>query len=318
MGRIAIDNFKHSPFEVSIKELIALQNQVVQTRSKLKKQHSGAALAQSKIRGRGMDFVETRNYYPGDDIRLMDWRVTARTNKPHVKVFQVERERPVIVFFDAAPSMFFGTQVCLKSVVAAKLAALLAWTARFHGDRVGGMIASLEKQELWMPHAHNLTLINFLKAVSDVTGQYNNLKWNDWKSSSRNSVFIRGIKELLKSLKPGSLILFVSDWYYDLEKFYPYLLEIRKRHDMIIYHVCDSLEINPPGEGIYPISDGETILPLNFYSDLMVKQYQSFCEEKMNGLVGLAKKIAVPYHILSATTDLSFLVHQSLLRGLRG
>jgi uncharacterized protein (DUF58 family) len=318
MGRVAIKNLYSSPFEVSIKELIALQQQVVHSRSKLKKHHAGTALAQSKIRGRGMDFVETRNYYPGDDIRLMDWRVTARTNKPHVKVFQVERERPVMIFYDATPTMYFGTQFCLKTVVAAKLAALLSWTARAHGDRVGGVLSSIVKQELWMPHAHNLTLINFLKAVSDATTQYKNPNWVDWASQKRQMQFVKGLKELLKNLKPGSLILFISDWYYDLDNLYPYFLELRQRHDLIMYHVCDVFERNIPGEGVFPITDGKAIMPLNFYSDAMKENYSLFCEEKLQMLMRFAKKIAIPYHEVSVLSDLPYLVQHSLLRGLRG
>jgi uncharacterized protein (DUF58 family) len=318
MGRVAIKNLYSSPFEVSIKELIALQQQVIQSRSKLRKHHAGAALAQSKIRGRGMDFVETRNYYPGDDIRLMDWRVTARTNKPHVKVFQVERERPVLIFYDANPTMYFGTQVCLKTVVAAKLAALLSWTARAHGDRVGGFLSSLVRQQLWMPHAHNMTLIGFLKGVSEATTQYNNPNWVEWSGKKRQVQFVKGLKELLKNLKPGSLIIFISDWYYDLDNLYPYFLELRQRHDLIMYHVRDQFERSAPGEGVFPITDGKTTIPLNFYSEAITNDYSKFCEEKLQTLIPFAKKIAIPSYEVSAFSDLSHLVQQSLLRGLRG
>nr|WP_241480308.1 DUF58 domain-containing protein [Legionella norrlandica] len=92
----------------------------------------------SKFRGRGMDFAEVRNYQAGDEIRHMEWRVTARTGRPHVKIYQEERERPVIMLVDFNPSMIFGTKIAFKSVVAARLASLLAWTVIKQGDRVGG------------------------------------------------------------------------------------------------------------------------------------------------------------------------------------
>lgn len=93
----------------------------------------------SKLRGRGMDFAEVRNYQAGDEIRHMEWRVTARTGRPHVKIYQEERERPVVILADFNPSMIFGTRVAFKSVVAARLAAMLVWTVIKQGDRVGGV-----------------------------------------------------------------------------------------------------------------------------------------------------------------------------------
>lgn len=318
MGRFTINEFEGSSFEVSVADLIALQKSVVQRRHRVPKQHAGAALAQSKVRGRGMDFVETRNYYPGDDIRLMDWRVTARTQKPHVKVFQVERERPVMIFFDLAPTQFFGTRVCLKSVLAAKLCALLAWTARAHGDRVGGYLSSLAKQSLWLPHAHNSTLIGFLKAVSEGTQHYEDQKWNDWGNKAYSSIFLKGLKECLKVLKPGTLLLIVSDWYYEPAVVEPYLMELRRHQDIILYHTFDLIEQGIQREGLYPITDGKKVLSMNLYSSAQREQYQHFCQERTRQWYMLAKKIHVPYVPFSVETDLSELVQQSLLRSLRG
>lgn len=318
MGRFTINEFEGSSFEVSVADLIALQKSVVQRRHRVPKQHAGAALAQSKVRGRGMDFVETRNYYPGDDIRLMDWRVTARTQKPHVKVFQVERERPVMVFFDLAPTQFFGTRGCLKSVLAAKLCALLAWTARAHGDRVGGYLSSLAKQSLWLPHAHNSTLIGFLKAVSEGTQHYEDQKWNDWGNKAYSAIFLKGLKECLKALKPGTLLLIVSDWYYEPAVVEPYLMELRRHQDIILYHTLDLIEQGIQREGLYPITDGKKVLSMNLYSSAQREQYHHFCQERTRQWYMLAKKIHVPYVPFSVETDLSELVQQSLLRSLRG
>jgi len=80
----------------------------------------------SSLRGRGMDFAESREYQPGDDRRHIDWRVTARTGKAHTKIYTEEKERPVFLLVDMSPSMFFGTHGGFKSVTAARLAAYLA------------------------------------------------------------------------------------------------------------------------------------------------------------------------------------------------
>ena len=91
----------------------------------------------TNFRGRGLDFEEVRAYQAGDDIRTIDWRVTARTGKAYTKLFQEERERPVLIVSDQRQPMFFGSQHCFKSVSACYLSALLAWSGLNNGDRVG-------------------------------------------------------------------------------------------------------------------------------------------------------------------------------------
>ena len=94
----------------------------------------------SSFKGRGMEFDETRLYTPGDDARNVDWRVTARTGKVHTKLFREERERPVFLSVDARNAMFFATRGVYKFVQSARLAALTAWAAQRHGDRIGGQV----------------------------------------------------------------------------------------------------------------------------------------------------------------------------------
>jgi len=108
----------------------------LQSRSRLGM--SGSHISKSK--GRGVDFEEHRAYQAGDDIRSIDWRVTARTGRPFTKIFREERERPVIIGVDQSHHMFFGSQVSFKSVVAAEVAAILCWLTVDNGDRVGGVV----------------------------------------------------------------------------------------------------------------------------------------------------------------------------------
>ena len=94
----------------------------------------------SRLRGRGLNFEEIRRYLPGDDIRNMDWHVTARTRQPHVRVYTEERDRPVLLVVDQRHSMFFGSRRAMKSVVAAEATALAAWRVLQAGDRVGALV----------------------------------------------------------------------------------------------------------------------------------------------------------------------------------
>lgn len=123
---------------ISTQNLIALRRQaelVPLNAIKVMAPQSGAYL--SPFKGRGMDFEESRIYQDGDDIRNMDWRVTARTGTAHTKVFREERERSVLMWVDYRRPMFFATQGAFKSVLAARAAALLSWSAIAHGDQIG-------------------------------------------------------------------------------------------------------------------------------------------------------------------------------------
>ena len=123
--------------------------------SLLPRQPVGSLLAgrhASRLRGRGLSFEELRHYHAGDDVRTMDWKATARMKTPYVRVYNEERERPVLLLVDQRPSMFFGSQRMMKSVAAAELAALGAWRALQVGDRVGGLVFNAHELSELRPH----------------------------------------------------------------------------------------------------------------------------------------------------------------------
>jgi len=120
----------------------------------------------SRLRGRGLNFEEIRRYLPGDDIRTIDWKITQRTGKPHVRVFTEERDRPAILAIDQRLSMFFGSQRAMKSVVAAELAALSAWRVFSAGDRVGALVFNDTEIEEIKPHRSRRRVMQILGAVT--------------------------------------------------------------------------------------------------------------------------------------------------------
>jgi len=124
---------------VSLDELIAMRLRARRSRPTARVKGGHAATHASRFRGRGVDYVESRAYQPGDDIRQMDWRLTARSGRPHTKLFQEEREQSILLLVDHGPSMRFGTRVRFKSVQAARAAALVAWAAVHGGDRIGAV-----------------------------------------------------------------------------------------------------------------------------------------------------------------------------------
>jgi len=126
----------------SLDELVALRRAVVGRRPPRRGHHGLSGQAPSAMRGRGMEYAESREYAIGDDARHIDWRLTARTGKPHTKLFQAERERLTLVVADTAPTLYFGTRVRFKSVQAARAGALAAWVAVRDGDRIAALRGS--------------------------------------------------------------------------------------------------------------------------------------------------------------------------------
>src|SRR5215510_7460259 len=121
----------------------------------------------SKLRGRGLDFEEIRKYLPGDDPRTIDWKVTARTRKPHARVFTEERERPVLLLVDQRLGMFFGSVKLMKSVAAAEAAALGAWRTVAVKDRVGGVVFNDTDIVEVRPQRTRSTVMRLLRAIAD-------------------------------------------------------------------------------------------------------------------------------------------------------
>ncbi|KAB8194394.1 DUF58 domain-containing protein, partial [Lysobacter maris] len=120
----------------SLEELVALRRLAGARRPPRKGRYGVSGPALSPLRGRGMDYAESREYVAGDDARHIDWRLTARTGRAHTKLFQAERERLTLIVGDTAPSLYFGTRTRFKSVQAARAGAIAAWVAARDGDRI--------------------------------------------------------------------------------------------------------------------------------------------------------------------------------------
>ena len=236
---------------LTAEELISLRPRCHALRLPMR-QAAASALAgayRSRFRGRGVDFLESRNYQPGDDIRNMDWRVTARTGRPHTKVFQEERERPVLIVLDASPSLYFGTRRRLKSVVAGQMAAAVAWSAVRRGDRIGGFLFAPGRHRELRPAGGRRGamrmiqgLVEWLEPHSDGNGETEPL-----------SVALERVRH---AVRPGSLVVVISDFFSMDDDCNRHLSRLRQHNDVIGCQVLDSAEYRLPA-GRFPISDGE-------------------------------------------------------------
>ncbi|KTD18033.1 DUF58 domain-containing protein [Legionella jordanis] len=265
----------------------------------------------SKLRGRGMDFAEVRNYQAGDEIRHMEWRVTARTGRPHVKLYEEERERPVVILCDFNPSMFFGTRKAFKSVIAARLAAMIAWTVIKNGDRVGGLLYSSKSHDEFTPHSRNLAVLPFLAALSRYTAL-------NVANDGQGRVLSDALLRLRRVTRPGSILVIASDFYQLDAESEPHLSRLRAHNDILIYHICDPLELTPPKPQQYPITNGKQEMILDTTRNDVITTYQNYCQQRIEDLQNLCKRLQIPYIQLTAETNIPKLIRLTFPRGTNG
>ncbi len=295
---------------VSLDELIQLQQQArkidLTRRSYAKSSSTGAH--RSRFRGRGMDYQESRIYQAGDDIRNMDWRVTARAGKPHTKLYQEERERPVVFLVDFNPSMFFGSTHSLKSVLAARAAALLGWAVSRKGDRIGALIINQTHHELppRMGKRGVLQLIRELVNHSDPKKAL--LELPEKKHEKLNDE----LKRLRKIARPGSLVFLISDFYSIDEDTAHHLRSLSRHCDIQAIQIVDPLEMTPPPPEQYYVTDGKKVGVLDTRSKKGRENYQSFFDQHHQQLRELMRKQQIPLFQLSTSDDLLLTIQQNL------
>ncbi len=291
---------------ISQSRLISLQRDarlLSQQKGTIRSQFNGGFL--SVFKGRGMEFDEARPYQPGDDVRNMDWRVTARTNKPYSKVFREERERPVLLWVDFRAPMFFGTQQCFKSVLAAKVAALLAWKSSQQGDRLGALFFSEYDHLELRPSRGKSSALQLMKKLSDFSVQTND-RSHLADENKRDSG--HALNRLLHVTRPGSLIYLISDFRNVSSQFESTLSRLSRHNELELIQLSDPLETHLPVEGYYRVTDGEIEAEVNAFNKQSRLTYQQRFDSHQENLKTLCKKNRIRF--LTLSTD------QVLLDGL--
>lgn len=225
----------------------------------------------SAFRGRGMEFAEARVYQPGDEVRNIDWRVTARRGEVHTKLFHEERERPVHFVLDYRRPMFFATRGRFKAVLVSEFAAILAWNAQGRGDRVGGVLFSEARHCELRPTGGARGVLRLLQQmVADPVWQ--RPLHAPFEPQQR---LVRSIQSLRRVVKPGSLVFLLSDfaqWDREVEK----ELALLGRHAELALCFCfDPLEAALPAAGTYRLSDGQRDLTIATAEAAACEQYRA-------------------------------------------
>lgn len=197
----------------------------------------------SKLRGRGLDFEEVRNYVAGDDIRNIDWKVTARTQKTHSRVFSEEKEKPALIVVDQSKSMFFGSQKRMKSVVAAELAALAAFRVLKEGDRVGGIVFADNGIDIIYPKRDRRNILRFFERI---------VERNKELEKSTSVKFEESLKETTNRIKNivthDFLVVIISDFMRYSPDVVKFISRIARHNDVVLAKVYDPLEELIPKE----------------------------------------------------------------------
>ena len=260
----------------------------------VKAQMAGGYL--SAFRGRGMEFHESRPYQPGDDIRAVDWRVTARSGRTHTKVYREERERPVLLWLDLTRSMFFGTQTCFKSVLAAKLGALLAWSSVQHGDRLGYLVFSERQHIEFRPARGKQTALHFIQQLIAHEA------WHQTdQDGTESDTGIRALARLRQVTRPGSLVVLISDFRFLDQNCRGQLVELARHNDVVLLHTFDRFERDLPDGGYYRVTDGNSSIDLDASSANLRRQYRQRYADHVDALKRLGDELGL--FLIDIATD---------------
>jgi len=273
--------------------------------AKLKATSAISGLHGSRFRGRGMDYAESRIYEPGDDIRNMDWRVTARTGKAHTKMFSEERERPVIFVVDANPSMKFGTRKQFKSVAAAKSASLLAWSVVNNGDRVGLMTFGPAGIEFEKPAGGKRGMMRLIQHL--VSADEHN---PDNATESRS--LADTLKKLRSLVRPGSMVVIVSDFHHLGEDARRHLVQLRKHNDVLAFVVSDPFELQAPPPGLYGVQSAGRVTVFNALKRTPRKAFETLASARMQRARELTQSAGVPLIPLLTSDALPDVISQMI------
>lgn len=276
------DLFKKEDFSsgnglyVELSELMGMRRYVPIMRGYKDKKSSSvdSGSIKSAFRGRGIEMEEIREYQFGDDVRDIDWRVTARMNVPYTKVYAQERNREIYVWLDLSPIMLFGSKTELKSVTAAKIAALLGWIALDNKDRFGCLVFDGQQSWLFKPRNDRSYIAAVCKKIADISKQ------SLHNSTNNAEARLKSLKMLSQQAKKGGSVFVISSFLFWDESYNSELSFLAKSNRLFLFNIFDELERKAPKSGQYMAAFGHERLTLDSSSKEYGKAYGEYFAEK--------------------------------------
>ena len=231
----------------------------------------------SRLRGRGLNFEEMRDYLPGDDIRAIDWKATARSGSPHVRVFTEERDRPALLVVDQRMSMFFGTRLNMKSVSAAEAAAIAAFRILSYGDRVGGIVFDDDQVLETPPKRSQRALSAFLSHIARLNAGLN----ADRRVSPAPGLLNRVLKQTARLAHHDHLVIVLSDFEGIDKDTHRHLAGIAAHNDLILALVHDPVARDEVLTERLVLGDGERQAEVDFSNQGVRDSVSSFGSDRL-------------------------------------
>lgn len=263
----------------------------------------------SRHRGAGMEFDESRHYQPGDDIRAIDWRVTARTGKTHTKIFCEEKERPVVLAVDFLPSMLFGSQFAFKHVQAAHAASLLAWHTVQTGDRVSSFVFNATGEQVSKLQARAAGALRVIENL--VTHQPSTQRLPSKVSQQR---YEAALSHLASVVRPGSRVYLFSDYAALSKPTLPHLSAIARRCTVTAIQVVDPMELQlPDASSQLCLSDGFNQTLVDLANNKQRQRYETEQSQRMRRIHAALKQLDINVRMLSAALPLTHQINDGQL-----
>jgi uncharacterized protein (DUF58 family) len=251
------------------------------------------------MRGRGLNFEEIRGYLPGDDVRTIDWRVTARTQKPHVRVYTEERDRPALLVVDQRQSMFFGSRRAMKSTVAAELAALGAWRVFGQGDRVGALVLDDRGIEEIRPHRSRRTVLHILDAVVEK----NHALHADSRVPRQPAMLNRALEAAERLCSHDFVVAIVSDFDGLDDATERLVTRLAHHNDVIAVPVWDPLTTEVPAGGRVVVTEGELQVELELGTEQVRSRMLEMADRRLSRVLRWPQERGVPVLPLTTAED---------------
>jgi uncharacterized protein (DUF58 family) len=255
----------------------------------------------SRLRGRGLNFEEIRRYLPGDDIRNMDWRVTARTRSPHVRVYTEERDRPCLLVVDQRLGMFFGTRRCMKSVAAAEAAALAAWRVFHAGDRVGAIVFNDTEVTEIAPHRSRQRVMQILQAIITKNHELRSSPDRTGNPGMLNTALTRAVR----LAKHDCLVCIIAGGGGADEETVRLSTQIAAHNDVIVAFVYDPMEVDLPSGSRLIFSDGELQMEVDGRDTRLREGFNREFQERLEWMRHITRQRRTPLIPLSTERDVA-------------
>ncbi|WP_426233200.1 DUF58 domain-containing protein [Pararhizobium sp. DWP3-4] len=286
---------------VTTEQLVALEARA-RDLSFVQKSRSHQQLAgrmQSSMRGRGLTFEELRDYLPGDDIRSIDWRVTARTNKPVVRVYSEEKERPALVVVDQRINMFFGSRRAMKSVTAAEAAMLCAWRVLGSGDRVGGFVFNDTDIDEVRPHRSREAVITLAGKIAAQNGSLD-AGFSEPPSPASLDMTLQRVASIAHH---DHLVIVITDFDGHSAATRDILLRLSGRNDVICILVYDPFLLDLPTSGDIVVSGGGLQAELSLRRADVRQAIDTFARDRGRELRDWQRELGLPMLPVSAAEE---------------